>query len=183
MQTLSNEDVLELGSEWMGLQALQELGIDRHLRSLDWDEESIQLALIHIVSRAVYPGSELKTARFLKENSSICESTGYRAKRISKDKLYELSKRLYKEKNRLELYLSNKTNDLFDLEDTIILYDLTNTYFEGSNNNNKNLMPYLIIITAINVYFFEIRQYITISLLSIVCLTLYHIVFGNILNF
>jgi len=28
--------------------------------------------------------------------------------------------------------LSKRTNELFDLTDKIILYDLTNTYFEGS---------------------------------------------------
>ena len=31
----------------------------------------------------------------------------------------------------LENYLSHKTSELFDLQDKIILYDLTNTYFEG----------------------------------------------------
>jgi len=138
LKTLTNEDVRELGSEWMSLQTLQELNLDGFLRSGGWSEEKIQLALSHIVSRAVYPASELKTASFLRENSSICELTGYPVKQISKDKLYEISKKLYKEKDKLEIYLSKKTNELFDLEDKIILYDLTNITCEPLPAHPKN---------------------------------------------
>ena len=42
-------------------------------------------------------------------------------------------------KDGLENYLSKRTNELFDLEDKIILYDLTNTYFEGRMKNSKTL--------------------------------------------
>ncbi|GHT28679.1 transposase [Bacteroidia bacterium] len=137
LSTLKNEDVRELGAEWMSLQALQELGVDKFLRMRGWEEENVQLALTHIVSRAVYPVSELKTADFIRENSSICELTGYPVKKITKDKLYNISKKLYSEKDGLEKYLSRKTSELFDLQDKIILYDLTNTYFEGRMANSK----------------------------------------------
>ena len=40
-------------------------------------------------------------------------------------------------KDELEKYLSKRTNELFDLNDKIILYDLTNTYFEGAVGNSK----------------------------------------------
>ncbi len=42
-----------------------------------------------------------------------------------------ISHRLYKVKDELEQHLSKRTNELFDLEDKIIIYDLTNTYYEG----------------------------------------------------
>ena len=48
-----------------------------------------------------------------------------------------MSKLLYKEKDHLEIYLSKKTCELFDLEDQIILYDLTNTCFEGSKRSSE----------------------------------------------
>jgi hypothetical protein len=137
LKTISNEDIRELGSEWISLQAVEELGISAYLRSRGWDDENIALALSHIVSRAVYPASEMKTARFIQENSSICELSGYPVNKISKDKLYDISKRLYREKSGLENYLSEKTNTLFDIEDKIILYDLTNTYFEGAKRSSK----------------------------------------------
>ena len=137
LNTIKNEDVRELGAEWLGLQALQELGIDSFLRSHGWEDENVRLAMSHIVTRAVYPASELRTADFIRENSSICELTGYPVKKISKDKLYGITKRLYEEKEQLEVYLSRKTNDLFYLEDKIILYDLTNFYYEGSKRGSK----------------------------------------------
>lgn len=37
----------------------------------------------------------------------------------------------------MEKHLSKRTNDLFDIEDKIILYDLTNTYFEGEKRSSK----------------------------------------------
>jgi transposase len=37
----------------------------------------------------------------------------------------------------LEKHLETTTNELFDLEDKIIIYDLTNTYFEGRCTNSK----------------------------------------------
>jgi hypothetical protein len=73
----------------------------------------------------------------IKQNSSVCELTGYPVEKITKDKLYAISKSLYKVKEDLEKHLSKRTNELFDLNDKIILYDLTNTYFEGSMRHSK----------------------------------------------
>lgn len=136
LNTLKNKDVREVGAEWLSLQAIRQLGIDRYLASKDWNPEDISLALSHIVSRAVYPASELKTVRFMEDNSSICELTGFDIDKLTKDRLYGISQKLYKEKQGLENYLSKKTNDLFDLQDEIILYDLTNSYFEGEKRSS-----------------------------------------------
>ena len=135
--TMSHKDVREVGSEWMCYQALEQLKIRELLVNKKWDEEQIQLALTQIISRAVYPFSEHRTTRWIKENSAICEITGYNIENITKDKLYKSALDLYQIKDSLELHLSSRTNELFDLEDKIILYDLTNTYFEGSKRKSK----------------------------------------------
>jgi len=85
----------------------------------------------------VYPASELETSRWIKENSSVCELVGYDIEKITKDRLYAISKKLYAEKEALEQHLSIRTNELFDIEDKIMLYDLTNTYFEGRKDSSK----------------------------------------------
>jgi len=131
MNSLTNKDVRELGGEWLCLQTLYRLQIDRYLEERGWSVCDRDLALAHIVCRTVYPASELKTLRYMQENSAICELLGLEVKDITKDMLYGISRRLYGEKDGLENHLSRKTNELFDLEDKIILYDLTNTYFEG----------------------------------------------------
>ena len=137
LSTIKNKNAREIGAEWLCKQAFDQLDITGFLRQKKWSEENISLAATHIISRAVYPASEFKTVSFIRENSAICEITGYDKDKITKDKLYKISHNLYSVKDELESYLSKRTNELFDLEDKIILYDLTNTYFEGRMKNSK----------------------------------------------
>jgi transposase len=137
MSTLKNKDAREIGAEWLCKQAFDQLGIGNFLQQAGWGEDKISLAATHIISRAVYPASELKTVSFIKENSAISDITGIDKAKITKDILYGISHKLYKVKAPLEQHLSKRTNELFDLEDKIILYDLTNTYFEGRMLNSK----------------------------------------------
>ena len=118
-------------------QSFDQLAIGDFLRGEGWDKQTISLATTHIISRAVYPASELKTVSFIKENSAISEITGLDKNKITKDSLYRVSHKLYSIKSKLEKHLSKRTNELFDLEDKIILYDLTNTYFEGRMQGSK----------------------------------------------
>ena len=137
MSTLKNKDAREIGAEWLCKQAVDQLGIGNFLRQSGWGEDQINLAVTHIISRAVYPASELKTVSYIKENSAISEITGFDKGKVTKDKLYGISHKLYSVKDQLEEYLSRRTNELFDLEDKIILYDLTNTYFEGRMQGSR----------------------------------------------
>ena len=137
MDTLRNKDGREIGAEWLCQQAFNQLGIGNFLRQAGWDQERVALAATHIISRAVYPASELKTVSFIRENSSISELTGFNKDLVTKDLLYGISHKLYALKVPLEQHLSRRTNELFDLDDKIILYDLTNTYFEGRMAGSK----------------------------------------------
>ena len=137
IDTLKHKDAREIGAEWMCYQALEQLQLKEKLTALGWQEEDVQLALTQIISRAVYPFSENRTTRWIKENSAVCEITGYPINKITKDKLYGSALKLYGIKDKLEKYLSTKTNELFDLQDKIYLYDLTNTYFEGRKVDSK----------------------------------------------
>lgn len=137
VDTLSHKNVREVGAEWMCYQALNQLHFKEKLEALGWKEQDIQLAFTQIISRAVYPFSENRTTLWIKENSAVCEVTGYPIEKITKDKLYKSALDLYKVKDSLEKHLSEKTNELFDLQDKIYLYDLTNTYFEGRKEKSK----------------------------------------------
>jgi len=137
ISSLKNKDAREIGAEWMCKQAFDQLWISDFLNQQNWDKEKISLATTHIISRAVYPASELKTVSFIKENSAISEISGFDKDKITKDLLYGISHKLYSVKDQLEQHLSRRTNELFDLEDKIILYDLTNTYYEGRMLKSK----------------------------------------------
>jgi len=137
LNSIRNKDVREIGAEWLSYQAMRQLQVAPFLESRGWSQEQIRLALTHIISRAVYPASEMETTRWIKENSAVCEITGYDIELITKDRLYAISKKLWAEKEALEQHLSVRTNELFDIQDKIILYDLTNTYFEGRKQGSK----------------------------------------------
>jgi len=137
INSIRNKDVREIGAEWLSYQAMRQLQIAPFLESLGWSEDQARLAQTHIISRAVFPASELETTRWIRENSAVCEVTGYNIEQVTKDHLYAISKKLYAEKEALEQHLSVRTNELFDIEDKIILYDLTNTYFEGLKQGSK----------------------------------------------
>jgi transposase len=137
VETMEHSNAREAGSEWICHQTWERLGLSALLASQGWNDEQIDLAAAHVVSRAVYPASELRTSRWMKENSAVCELTGYDMDKVNKDKLYQNALNLYELKDVLEKHLSAKTNELFDLQDKIILYDLTNTYFEGSKRGSK----------------------------------------------
>lgn len=137
MDTIKHRDVREIGAEWIGYHSWDKLELTSMLLSQGWTEEQVQLAATQVISRAVYPASELRTTRWVKENSAVCELTGYDVEKLTKDKLYQSSLDLYSLKDELEKHLSKRTNELFDIDDKIILYDLTNTYFEGEKRNSK----------------------------------------------
>lgn len=135
--SLTHSNVREIGCEHICHQTWEKLELSQLLLSKGWTQQQVQLAATQIISRAVYPASELATTRWIKENSAVCELTGYDSEKITKDKLYQSALHLYQVKDAIETHLSKRTNELFDLEDKIILYDLTNTYFEGRKANSK----------------------------------------------
>lgn len=137
LNSLKNKDVREIGAEWMSYQAIEQLQFGYFLQKQGWTEDEIKLAITHLISRAVYPASELETTRWIKENSAVCEVTGLDSNRITKDRLYGISRKLYTLKDEIEQHLSWRTNELFDIDDKIVLYDLSNTYFEGEKRNSK----------------------------------------------
>jgi len=137
IDTIEHKDVREVGAEWLCHNTWDKLQLNDVLEEQGFSDQDIKFAQTQILSRAIYPGSELASARWIKENSAICELTGFPIEKINKDRLYRGALRLYEVKEALEQYLSKKTNELFDIQDKILLYDLTNTYFEGEKRNSK----------------------------------------------
>ncbi len=137
INTFETSDVREIGSEWLAFQAIQQLEVDKMLDKSGFDEKEIKTAIAHIIARSVYPASEHKTAQWINENSGVLQLPTLKNLKINKNHLYQISKKLYSVKDQSEAFLSSKTNELFDLQDTVILYDLTNTYFEGIKKGSE----------------------------------------------
>jgi len=137
VDTMRHTNVREIGAEWMVWNTWKQLGLDELLQQQGFSGEEIRLAQTQVISRAVYPASELATTRWIQDNSAVCELTGFDLSKMNKDRLYRGSLKLYSIKEALEKHLSVRTNELFNLQDKVIIYDLTNTYFEGSKRGSE----------------------------------------------
>ncbi len=137
INSLQHEDVREVGAEWLCKQSVEQLGLEQFLIGQGWDERHTHIALSHLIARAIFPASEHKTAQWMCDNSSVLELFNLESNKLNRQHLYKASKDFYSIKSEIENFLSKKTNGLFDIEDKIILYDLTNTYFEGRKAGSK----------------------------------------------
>jgi hypothetical protein len=136
-KTIRHGDVREAGAEWMCKQAIDQLDIAGFLLGKGFDEQQVNTCMMHIVSRAVYPASEHKTQKWINDSSAAAELFGKEPSCISRHMFYKAALDLYGLMDELEKHVSLKTNELFDLDDKIILYDLINTYFEGRKAHSK----------------------------------------------
>lgn len=63
MDELRLKDGREVGAEWMCYQVMEQLRFREKLEDMGWEEDKIRLAYTQLISRAVYPYSELRTTR------------------------------------------------------------------------------------------------------------------------
>lgn len=131
VDTLQHTDARDIGAEWLCLQALRQIKFDQFLRSLGWDEEKVKIAMAHLVTRTIYTPSELKAMRIMRDNSGICELLDLAMEAVTTRKVYSVADWFLTEKVKLEKYLCQTTDDLFRPTNRIMLFDLTNFYFEG----------------------------------------------------
>lgn len=138
VNTVKHTDAREIGAEWICLQALRELKIDKFLQREGWSEVRINTALAHLITRTIYTSSELKSLRIMDENSAVCELvSGNQSWRPGFHAVYDVAPELYKLKEKLEDHLCRTTDDLFNLTNRIAIFDLTNFYFEGRKDGSK----------------------------------------------
>lgn len=127
-----------VGVEHVGLEALRQVGLDTKLEELGFSGPQRAAAIGTLVGRMTAPGSELFTHRWLQEHSGLGELIEHDFATMNLMQLYRVADQLLKHKESLERYLYARERSLFDLDEVITLYDLTNTYFEGTGQGNTN---------------------------------------------
>lgn len=137
IDSLENEHVRTIGAEHVVLHAIQELELDRKLEELKFNQPHINAALGVIAGRLISPGSERATHKWLQDISGFDELLSTDFSSLSQDRVYKVADLLLARKEELEEHLAASERQLFSLEEKIILYDLTNTFFEGGINNGK----------------------------------------------
>ena len=120
----------------MVVSQMDEYGFDKILKALNFTEKQIVYARMLIVGRMVHPGSERETVRWLCETSGVGELLDPQVK-VYDTALHRAAVLLWENHVAIEQELSNRAKEIFSLKETVILYDLTNTYFEGSKRGSK----------------------------------------------
>ena len=120
-----------VGTEHIALTQMRQLGFLDILESCGFTEREQMYAAAEVCGRMVHPGSERETARWLRETSALDELLCADFSHVSDNVLHRTADRLLAHKDVIEARLAAKTSDLFPLDDQIILYDLTNSYFES----------------------------------------------------
>lgn len=131
LETLQNHRVRRIGGEYPGLTFFNKLHLHRCLQACGFSKRQIEIAMLLIIGRLVHPGSERQLHRWAQHISGLDELIGTDFDHLSLNSLYKTGDLLYAHKDAIETHLRKRENDLFALKETIILYDLTNTYFEG----------------------------------------------------
>ena len=118
--------------------------LDQKLTALGFNKIDAAAALGSIIDRMVSPGSELQTHDWLQSRTGLGELLDHDYSSTSLTCLYTISDRLLKHQSALEAFLGAQEQTLFDLNRSIVLYDLTNTYFEGQCAQNPKACPELV---------------------------------------
>ena len=120
-----------VGVEQVGLWALEQMGLPALLAELGVNGALRAAAAGALVGRLAQPASERATHRWLQARSGLGELLGIDFETVSAMQLYRASDALVKHREAIEAHLFDRALGLFDLQPTVTLYDLTNTYFEG----------------------------------------------------
>jgi transposase len=120
-----------VGVEHAALCAMRRCGLEDKLRELGLNRPQIAAAVGNIIGRMAHPGSELATHAWLQQRSALGELIGFDFEAMDLNRLYRASDALYKHREALQDHLFAQAQSSFGFGQTITLYDLTNTYFEG----------------------------------------------------
>jgi transposase len=89
------------------------------------------MAAVLVAARFCEPSSELHIAEDWYRRTALCDLLQLGDEDVNKDRLYRGLDRLLVHKAALEAHLSQRCGELFAVDNEVLLYDVTSTYFEG----------------------------------------------------
>ena len=135
-QRVRVEEAREAGPVHAGHQMWQQLGLSEILSGAGLAERACQLTEAMTLNRLIFPLSEHAMPDWM-GRTALDDILGTQLSGLSDEALYRNLDRLHPNRERLERELAEREKTLFNLDDTVYLYDLTSTYFEGEAANNS----------------------------------------------
>ena len=132
---VETEDPREAGPVHVGHQMWQALALDRILADAGLSARTRRLTELMTLNRLVSPAAEHAMPDWIRRTAlGDMLATDFTAR--ADDALYRNLDRLHPQRAPIERALAARERTLFNLDDTIYLYDLTSTYFEGPCPHN-----------------------------------------------
>src|SRR5436309_8191154 len=95
-----------------------------------------KMAAVLVAARFCEPSSELHIAEDWYRRTALCDLLQLGDEEVNKDRLYRGLDHLLEHKAELEAHLSKRCGELFAVQNEVLLYDVTSTYFEGQAKGN-----------------------------------------------
>ena len=165
---VSHESTAMLGPVLTGLSAWKRLDMDQCLKKLGVNDSRIQSAAVSVINRLADPVSEHRLPEWV-ATTALPELLNNDLLKTGKDRYYRAGDTLLAHQEAITRHLRKKTETLFSLDRTICLYDLTNTYFEGTGEKNpkakrgkskekRNDCPQVVVGMVVDEYGFELAH-------------------------
>src|SRR5229473_2753107 len=116
----------------VGLEAACERLLPAGKERISW----AKMAAVLVAARLCEPSSELHIAEDWYRRTALSDLLQLEDDQVNKDRLYRALDHLILHKEALEAHLSRRCGELFAVENEVLLYDVTSTYFEGQAEAN-----------------------------------------------
>lgn len=130
LDEMETEEIVELGPQLVAMKAWEALDFTPMLHNLGMSSTAIATAQMMVANRLIEPLSEWALIDW-SQRTALPELLDVRLSKTNKDRLYRVSDELLKHRKPIETCLREKSLDLFSLKRSVVLYDVTNTHFEG----------------------------------------------------
>ncbi len=133
------QDLRKAGPLHVGHQMWQRLQMEAVLKAVGISAPARKLTEVMTLNRLVSPCSELAMVGWSRREA-VNDVLGVDAEQLNEDKFYRNMDKLHGHRMEVERELYAREKSLFNLEGSLVLYDLTNTYFEGQAARNPKAM-------------------------------------------
>jgi len=132
---VQTEEGREAGPVHVGHQLWRALTLDEILARAGLSARARRLAEVMTLNRLVSPAAEHAMPDWIRR-TALADILGADFTTLSDETLYRMLDRLHPQRALIEQALAARERTLFNLDDTLYLYDLTSTYFEGQCRKN-----------------------------------------------
>lgn len=129
------EQAREAGPVHAGHQIWRQLGLDAILSRGGLSKRACVVSEAMTLNRLIFPLSEHAMPDWMRR-TAMGEVVGADFSELHENALYRNLDRLHPNREQIERELAEREKNLFNLDDTVYLYDLTSTYFEGLAKRN-----------------------------------------------